>query len=143
MQTKHYLDWLKLLICLLLLSGCSLSLIADYDEQTLERLERIERDIEHLYLSMQTLKAHQRQYNRFSGQYLELEINIRSMKRRQARRKNNSETLQQANILVQLWQQDMLNHQKNKTLSDFLVKRRMNQYQRLMNALITGELAKQ
>lgn len=140
MKTKQYIAWF--LTCWLL-SGCSLSLIADFDEQTLNQLERIERDIEHLYLTMQVLEDNQRQYDHFTNQYIELDINIRAMQRRQGWREKNSETLKQANTLVQFWQQDMQYHRQHQTLSDFIIKRRMNQYQRLMNALITGELAKQ
>ena len=140
MKTKYYLSWL---IASWLLTACSLSLVADFDEQTLCQLERIERDIEHLYLTMQTLKVHERQYTQFANRYIELDINIRSMERRQARRKKNSETLKQANTLAQFWQQDMQYHQRHRTLSDFMTKHRLNQYRRLINALITGELAKQ
>jgi hypothetical protein len=141
MNPRFYPGWW--LLSLLLLCGCSLHLVADYDPQIVNQLEVIDRKIEHLYLTMQILEPDQRQYDRFSEQYLNLLIDIRLMERRQARRKNNSESLKQAKLLLQFWQQDMLSHQQHQTLSNFLIKRRLNQYRRLIDALIDGELAKQ
>ncbi|USD34650.1 MULTISPECIES: hypothetical protein [Vibrio] len=138
---NHYLGWLA--ACLLLLTGCTLRLVAPYDLQTVQQAQSIERDIEFLYLSLQALPENERLYSRFADQYLKIDVNIRGLERRQARREQNQETLKQAQTLVQFWQQDMKTHQQKHTLSDFLIKRRLDQYQRLIDALIRGELAKQ
>ncbi|MCG9677788.1 hypothetical protein [Vibrio sp. Isolate24] len=138
---KHYLGWLA--ACLLLLTGCTLRLVAPYDLQTVQQAQSIERDIEFLYLSLQALPENERLYSRFADQYLKIDVNIRGLERRQARREQNQETLKQAQTLVQFWQQDMKTHQQKHTLSNFLIKRRLDQYQRLIDALIRGELAKQ
>ncbi|MCG9595184.1 hypothetical protein L1D15_00465 [Vibrio sp. Isolate25] len=138
---NHYLGWLA--ACLLLLTGCTLRLVAPYDLQTVQQAQSIERDIEFLYLSLQALPENERLYSRFADQYLKIDVNIRGLERRQARREQNQETLKQAQTLVQFWQQDMKTHQQKHTLSNFLIKRRLDQYQRLIDALIRGELAKQ
>ncbi|MCG9681561.1 hypothetical protein L1D31_03180 [Vibrio sp. Isolate23] len=138
---NHYLGWLA--ACLLLLTGCTLRLVAPYDLQTVQQAQSIERDIEFLYLSLQALPENERLYSRFVDQYLKIDVNIRGLERRQARREQNQETLKQAQTLVQFWQQDMKTHQQKHTLSNFLIKRRLDQYQRLIDALIRGELAKQ
>ena len=138
---NYYLGWLA--ACLLLLTGCTLRLVAPYDLQTVQQAQSIERDIEFLYLSLQAVPENERLYSRFADQYLKIDVNIRGLERRQARREQNQETLKQAQTLVQFWQQDMKTHQQKHTLSDFLIKRRLDQYQRLIDALIRGELAKQ
>ncbi|MCC2521576.1 hypothetical protein [Vibrio coralliilyticus] len=140
MKTR-YLGWIA--ACLILLSGCTLRLVAPYDPQTVQQAQSIERDIEYLYLSMQALPESERLYARFTEQYLKIDVSVRGLERRQARREQNQETLAQAQTLAKFWQQDMKTHQQKQTLSDFLIKRRLDQYKRLIDALIRGELAKQ
>ncbi|MBN3492613.1 hypothetical protein [Vibrio neptunius] len=137
----HYLGWIA--ACLMLLSGCTLRLVAPYDPQTVQQAQSIERDIDYLYLSLQALPESERRYREFSEQYLNIDVNVRGLERRQQRREQNQETIKQAQTLVQFWQQDMRAHKKKQTLSDFLIKRRIDQYERLIDALIRGELAKQ
>ncbi|KJY93457.1 hypothetical protein TW84_03740 [Vibrio neptunius] len=137
----HYLGWIA--ACLMLLSGCTLRLVAPYDPQTVQQAQSIERDIDYFYLSMQALPESQRRYEDFAPQYLNIDAGVRGLERRQQRREQNQETIKQAQILADFWQQDMRAHKKKQTLSDFLIKRRIDQYERLIDALIRGELAKQ
>ncbi|MDA0118221.1 hypothetical protein [Vibrio sp. T11.5] len=137
----HYLGWIA--ACLILLSGCTLRLVAPYDPQTVQQAQNIERNIDYLYLSMQALPESERRYREFSDQYLNIDVSVRGLARRQERREQNQESLNQAQILADFWQQDMKAHQQKQTLSDFLIKRRLDQYERLIDALIRGELAKQ
>lgn len=83
MKTR-YLGWIA--ACLILLSGCTLRLVAPYDPQTVQQAQSIERDIEYLYLSMQALPESERLYARFSEQYLKIDVSVRGLERRQARR---------------------------------------------------------
>ncbi|WP_211826685.1 hypothetical protein [Kistimonas asteriae] len=138
---KQYLGWFT--ACLILLSGCSLNLVGPYDPQTTAQLQTIDRKIEYMYLSMHALEESQRHYDRFAKQYLDLDIDIRALERRQERRESNKETLQQVQILAQLWQQDRKIHQQQDGLSDFMIKRRQEQYLRLIDTIMRGELAKQ
>ena len=93
MKTR-YLGWIA--ACLILLSGCTLRLVAPYDPQTVQQAQSIERDIEYLYLSMQALPESERLYARFTEQYLKIDVSVRGLERRQARREQNQETLTQA-----------------------------------------------
>ncbi|GFR71010.1 hypothetical protein ElyMa_003801700 [Elysia marginata] len=127
---------------LILLSGCSLNLVAPYDPQTIQQLKSIDRQIELFYRSMQAMEESERQYQWYTEQYFEIDINIRALERRQARRENNQETLEQTQILAQLWQQDMKAHQRKDVLSDFLIKRRQEQYRQLIDTILRGEFAK-
>ncbi|MDW6001881.1 hypothetical protein [Vibrio mangrovi] len=137
---KAYSRWLFCLI--ILLSGCSVQLVADFDPQTLTQLQQINRQIDRLYLQMAALPATQRRYDKFQTQYLDVDVSIRGFVRLQEWRTMNEETYKQAQILAKLWQQDMQQHQKNGKLSDFLLKRHREQYQRLINTIAQGELAK-
>lgn len=127
---------------LLLLSGCSVQLVAEFDPQTLNQLQQINNQIDRLYLQMSALPATQRQYQQFQPQYLDIDVTIRGFVRLQEWRQMNEETYKQAQILAKLWQQDMQQHRKSGHLSDFLLKRHRAQYQQLINTIAQGELAK-
>ncbi|SBS31054.1 hypothetical protein MSP8887_01420 [Marinomonas spartinae] len=131
-----------LLLCFLLTAGCSVQLVSPYDERTVEQMEKIDQKIDHFYLILQSVPAKDRSFKDFSSGYLDIDAQIRSLERRQEIRDKNQETLKQTKILASLWQQDIAAHKKKNSISDFMIKRRMAQYQRLMSALIKGELAK-
>ncbi|KZN13051.1 hypothetical protein [Marinomonas sp. TW1] len=140
---KKRLPLFCLLLSVIWFSGCSIQLVSSYDAKTLEQMERIDQDIDRFYLTLQTQPESNRTYALFSDQYLNIEVNIRSLERRQAMREKNEETLAQTKTLKAFWQQDMTSHKRQNSVSDFIIKRRMDQYQRLMKALIQGEMAKQ
>jgi len=96
----------------------------------------------HFYLILQSFPEKERNFKDFSAGYLDIEVQIRSLERRQEIRDKNDETLKQTKILASLWQQDIADHKKNNSISDFIIKTRMDQYSRLMNTLIKGEIAK-
>ncbi len=131
-----------LFILFFLLSGCSVQLVADYDPQTMLKIQQINNQIDLLYMQMSVLPAKERRYDQFQHQYLNIDVEIRGFVRLQKWRKMNEETYKQAEILATLWQQDMAQHQKNGYLSDFLLKRHRAQYQRLLDTIAQGELAK-
>ena len=129
-------------LCLTLIAGCSAQLIAPYDSRTLEQMESIDQNIDHLYLTLRALPRQDRTYNPFAERYLDIDVKIRSLKRRQEIREKNQETLTQTKTLASFWTQDMGIHKEKNSISDFMIKFRMGQYRQLMDALIKGELAK-
>jgi len=131
-----------LLLCLFLTSGCAVEMISPYDDKTVEQMERIDQKIDHFYLILQSVPEKDRSFTHYSSVYLDIDVQIRSLERRQEVREKNEETLKQTRILASLWKQDIAIHKKQNSISDFMIKRRMSQYQRLMNTMIVGELAK-
>lgn len=127
---------------LLLMTGCSLQLVSAYDPVTVNQVGLIEKKIDFLYKKAEITPLKNREYQYFAEQYLSIDVEIRAFVRRQQRRDNNLETTQQAEILANLWEQDRLAHQQTNTVSDFIIKRRTNQYQRIFTALFDGENAK-
>lgn len=138
-KTNHVL-WL--MICILLISGCSVQFVSKYDEQTMNELSTLDFRIETLYRQMLAISEDQRLYDHYASDYIGIQVAISSCQRYQSRRKNNQETQKQITILMNLWQQDMQTHKTKNTLSDFLVKRRINQYRRLIDTIMDGEIAK-
>ncbi len=127
---------------LLFLTGCSLQMVAPYDLQTVSQIAEVEKKIDYLYRSAELLPESDRQYEQFAQQYTEIDVDIRALLRRQQRRDKNTETIKQVDILLDLWTQDRNTHQEKDSLSTFIIKRRLDQYQRMFTALIKGENAK-
>lgn len=143
MRLKAVLVWLSgLLLMSVLLSGCSTKLISDYDERSIVQLEMIDKKINRMYLTMQYQPEKERTYAQFQSNYLDIDVDIRSYQRRQQVRDMNNESRKQADILADLWQQDMQTHKQKNILSDFIIKRRKAQYQRLISTMIEAEMAK-
>ncbi|MDN3610584.1 hypothetical protein QWZ16_12805 [Vibrio ostreicida] len=128
--------------CLLLLVGCSLQLVAPYDPPTATQINLIEKKIDYMYRKAEQLPPDKRQYQRFAKDYIEVDVEIRALLRRQQRRPNNTETIKQVDILSTLWEQDKMMHYKKNALSNFMINRRTVQYQRMFTALVNGENAK-
>lgn len=139
---KRLITIFSLLLCISLTSGCAVQLVSPYDERTIEQIEKIDKKIDRFYLSLQSFPEENRTFEKFHNGYLDINVEIRSLERRQEIREKNNETLRQTQIFASLWQQDIVTHKKNDSISDFIIKRRMDQYSRLMSALAKGEFAK-
>lgn len=139
---KRLISIYSLLFCIFLTAGCSVQLVSPYDEKTIEKMERIDEKIDRFYLVLKSFPEEKRTFKEFYSGYLDIDVLIRSLERRQNIREKNEETLKQTQILASLWQQDFETHKKNDAISDFIIQRRLDQYQRLLSALIKGELAK-
>lgn len=138
MRKAQYLFWLYVV----LLTGCSLQLVATYDPQTEMQATAIEKKVDYFYRTIQLKPVNQRPYREYEKNYLEIEVDIRALLRRQQRRVNNQETIKQVDMLATLWSQDKNAHQQSDSISDFTIKRRISQYQRMFTAIINGEMAK-
>ena len=141
--TKPYSAFFLLLLSVVFLAGCSMKLVANYDPQSLTQLEIINKEIDFMYLKMKTLPENQRIYSSFQQDYLKIDVDIRAYERRQQLREQNEESVKQAAILASLWQQDMQTHKQKNSISDFMIKRRQGQYQRLISSMLEAEIAKQ
>jgi hypothetical protein len=119
-----------------------MKLVANYDPQSLIQLEHINKEIDLIYSRMELLPESQRTYSHFQQEYLKIDVDIRAYERRQQLREQNEESIKQAAILASLWQQDMQTHKQKTTLSDFMIKRRKAQYQRLISSMLEAEMAK-
>ena len=140
--TNSYSTLFLLLLSVLFLAGCSMKLVANYDPQSLTQLEIINKEIDFMYLKMKALPDNQRIYSSFQQEYLKIDVDIRAYERRQEMREKNEESIKQAAILASLWQQDVQTHKQKNTISDFMIKRRQAQYQRLISSMLEAEMAK-
>jgi len=141
--TQSLYKTLCLLVMAFVLSGCALQLVSDFDEKSLDDMEAIATEVNGFYLGLSYMEKSERSYKNSRQQYLEIEVALEALRSRQEIRAMNELTLKQVDITLKLWREDRERHQAADTLSNFLIKRRKGQYQRLFLAMIKGEESKQ
>lgn len=135
---------LSITLCwlLLCLGGCQFTPVAEYDPQLRNLLVRTSVEVEDFWQQMQAQPADQRQFNHYSQRYHKTKLDFQVMLKLNQMRPNNEESIQQTQNLLTLWQQDIDSHQKKDAFKDFLLKRRIKEYQRVFTAMLAAEDAK-
>lgn len=134
--------WLILAFSILF-SGCALQLISDFDQKSVDQMQNISEKVNGFYLGLSYLKQEQRTYQESAPYYLKVEEKLEALESMQRIRELNELTVKQVEIALSLWRQDRKMHKREGSLSDFIIKRRKSQYQRLFIAMIKGEDSKQ
>ncbi|MBQ4839334.1 MULTISPECIES: hypothetical protein [Pseudoalteromonas] len=133
---------IAMILALSLASGCSLNLVSDYDRASQQQMMKLMQKIDGFYLHMQHVDVPKRQYSHYASSYLNIEVDVNALLQRQKVRSLNELTIKQVEILLQLWQQARKAHQEQNSISDFIIKRRRSEYQRVLLAMIRGEKSK-
>lgn len=142
-------SWVKIGVivgCLLVLSltsGCALQMVSSFDAQTEQQIMDVAKKVDRFYAQLSELAKEKRTFHFSQSVYLNIEVELSALLMRQKVRELNELTTKQVEITQALWLQDKKQHQQANTISDFLIKTRKQQYQRLFLAMIRGEQAKQ
>lgn len=124
-------------------SGCSVQLVSDYDHQSQQQMMNVAKQVERFYLELALQPVEKRSYQVSSKGYIQIDVELSALLLRQKVRELNELTTKQVTMTQTMWQQDQLTHRKNNTISDFIIKRRRAQYQRVFLAMVRGEQMKQ
>lgn len=136
------LNFVWLTALMVLLSGCSTTLVAPYDPQIRMMLVRSSVEIEDFWQQMQQTPVAERQYSHFSERYQKINIDLKVLLKLSQMRANNEDSATQVENLLTLWQQDIDKHKQKDSFKDFLLKRRVKEYQRMFSAMLVAEDAK-
>ncbi|KGJ87934.1 hypothetical protein [Colwellia psychrerythraea] len=123
--------------------GCSLQLLAERDEVSLQQMEELAQEVDHLFTQLLYMPPDRRDYKSNAPKYLSVEVKLNALKMRQESRIMNELTIEQLGIAIGLWAQDRKRHERQNSFSDFMLKRYRSQYKRLFLAMIKGEEAKE
>ena len=140
--TNRVTRFILALLVFLVLPGCSLQLVSDYDQKSMTMMEGIAKDVDRLYIQLGYEKPLGRNFSIYSAFYEDVEVDLNALKSRQEVRPMNELTLKQVDVALQLWSQDRMAHQRKNTVSDFLVRSHRRQFKRLFHAMIKGESSK-
>ncbi len=141
-QLSDKLEQAVMHLIALIPSGRSLQVVARFDNTAAQQAEQVSRSIDQFFTRLLYLPAEQRSYRNAQHGYLDIDLALTALKRRQEMRPLNDLSLRQSELALELWQQDRRQHQNNDGITDFFIKRHRSHYQQLMDALIQGEHAK-
>ncbi|NQZ11231.1 MAG: hypothetical protein HRT35_29110 [Algicola sp.] len=141
-HNRRFISYGFLLALLLGLGGCQLTLVAPFDPETRSMLVRYSVEVDVFWVKMQQHSTAQRQYVNYQQRYEDIELNMLVLLKLNQMRNSNTESIKQLQNLLTLWQQDKANHRQKNGFKDFILKRRLNQYQRMFNAMLAAEDAK-
>ncbi|WP_159084181.1 hypothetical protein [Saccharobesus litoralis] len=141
-RLAKYKNRLLVACFVLILSSCAIHLVSDFDKQSLQQMQAVASQVEQHFISLQYVEKSQRLFEQSKDNYIAIEVALQALKVRQAMRPLNEQTLKQVDIALDLWSKDIASHKKQNTVSDFILQRHRQQYQRLFLAMIKGEEAK-
>ena len=139
LNRKYAFIWLCLLFGL---SGCETTLVSPYDPQVRSMLVRYSVEVDSFWQQMQQTPKALRQYQHYADRYDDIELNLQVLLKLNQLRTKNEESTKQTENLLKLWIQDKSNHQQKDGFKDFLLKSRLKQYQRMFEAMLVAEDAK-
>lgn len=127
----------------ILISGCRVQFVADYDENIHNEIIRISEEIDMFYTILLENPVSERTYEDFKDTYLVIEVDLRSLILQNKVRPLNEESTRQAEIALELWLDDKEQHKENNSISDFIISQHRKQFQRIFIAMAIGESAKE
>lgn len=133
---------LFLLTLVLCLSACQWSKLANRDTRVELLLIQINEEISVHWQKVLALPLEQRKFAKYQESYIRINSNLNVLLRLNKYRSDNEESITQIEYVLTMWRQDLAKHQKEDKVTDFTAKRREEQYQRTINAIIKAEQAK-
>lgn len=133
---------LSLFLLGLVFSGCTVKYVADYDPAVMDEIVQVSKAVDMFYGQVLETPEGERQYEKFRSQYAAIDGDLYGLRLKNEIRPLNKESTRQVEIAQNLWQQDMSDHKKNDSVSDFIANRHREQFRRIFIAMARGEQAK-
>jgi hypothetical protein len=135
-----------IILTLLILSACKVTFLPGYDATLSEQIGNCSKSIDKFYLSMlDTTSAEKggRSYTQFSGQYVNIEVELNSLLNKNRIRSLNENSTRICEITLQLWIKYKAEHKADNTLSDGLIKLNRKTFSDLFYAMQVAEKGKE
>lgn len=129
-------------LVMLCLSACSMQFISDYDEESIAKMLDVAKQVDAFYLNLADVPTEARHYQASAAHYNQILVELNALKLSQEVRQLNELTVQQVDIAISLWQQDISAHRESDGISDFILNRHRQQFHRIFRSMILGERAK-
>lgn len=126
----------------LLLSGCAVKYVADYDAAAFEEILVIAKKVDKFYGTLLETKPESRQYSSVSDQYVNLGSDIQGIVTRNQARALNSESTEISRIIHKLFDKYKEQHKSRNTYTDGNAKLDRGRLVRLFAAAASAEEAK-
>jgi hypothetical protein len=140
-QVKIFYLFIVILLALAV-SGCSIKLVADYDASTFEEILKVSKKVDRFYGGLLEAQESDRQYSKYTDQWVDIETDIRSLITRNQARPLNEESTKISENILGLWVKYKDNHHGINGYSSGMSKLDRKRFTRLFNAASAAELAK-
>ena len=130
------------LIIGVLLGGCSIKFVADYDSTTFEEILKVGKKVDRFYGDLLETPASNRQYQKYADRYVEMETDLRSLYMRDKARTLNKESTEISEIILNLWLKYKNNHAAKDGYSDGNAKLDRARFTRLFVSAADAEASK-
>ena len=122
--------------------GCATQLVATYDENILNDVYDIAKEVDLFFRILLDTPEEERNYDKFKEDYLRIETDFKFLLLRNQMREYNDETIEQIEKTMKLWTEDRENHKSDNTFIDLIAESRQEQYYETFMAIAKGEKAK-
>ena len=129
-------------LTLILLNGCGVKLVADYDAASYDSILSTAKQVDTFYVKLLVTPENEREYKKFVGQYITIEVEIRSLIMRSKIHPLNQESTGIAEIILAKWLKYKAAHEKQNTYKSALVQLHWQRFTRLFTAMAIAEEAK-
>ena len=129
-------------LTLILLIGCGIKLVADYDAATYDSILSTAKQVDTFYVKLLVTPENEREYKKFVDQYITIEVEIRSLIMRSKIHPLNQESIGIAEIILAKWLKYKAAHEKQNTYKSALVQLHWQRFTRLFTAMALAEEAK-
>lgn len=136
--------WLVLPTLLLLIAsaGCGVKFVADYDDATFNEILKISKSVDRFYGDLLEAPEADRKYAKYSGRYVDIETDVRSLLTRNKLRPLNAESIQINETILKLWLKYKDAHQKTDGYRTGVARLDRDRFLRLFGAAADAEAAK-
>ncbi|MCH7827212.1 MAG: hypothetical protein IIC75_04440 [Bacteroidetes bacterium] len=127
-------------------NSCKVTLIPNYDATIAKQIEKTTKQVDKFYLTMletTTENNNGRIFEKFSKQYVDIEVELNSLLNQNKVRPLNENSTRICEITLKLWQKYKEEHKKDNTLSNGLIKLNLKSFSDLFFAMQVAEKAKE
>jgi hypothetical protein len=145
-QSKRILSSVVIIFSVLALSSCRVTFIPSYDANTATQIDNTAKEVDKFYLSMLETTSTEnegRAFNKFSEQYVSIEVELNSLLNKNKMRPLNENSTRICEITIQLWLKYKEEHKTDNTLSDGLIKLNQKTFNDLFFAMQVAEKGKE
>lgn len=141
-QQKLKRLFLFVFITSVIVTSCKVSLVATYDYMVAEKIEEVNKEIDKFYLVMLETTVNEndeRAYDKYSEQYIDIQLDLKSLLQKNKRREKNQETIQINQRIYDKWLEYKEIHETQNELSDADIEANMMNMDNMLNTMLAAE----
>lgn len=144
-QARRFITIFAIIFSLSAIQACRVQFIPAYDVKIAEQIDVSAKAVDKFYLTIlatSTAENEGRAFNKFSEQYVIIEVELNSLLNKNKIRPLNENSTRICEITIQLWQKYKQEHKDDNTLSDGLIKLNNKTFSDLFYAMQVAEKGK-